>query len=53
MPCKAKAPPSRGALPVQAETGKKLGCHGHACKAEGRGVGQLVKKVTSREDLGL
>ena len=42
--------PPRGALPVQAKPSQNLGHDRHAGKAEGRGVGQLVKEMTSQED---
>ena len=44
--------PPRGTLPIGAETSQELGRHGHAGEAKGRGVGQLVKEVTSWKDLG-
>ena len=43
--------PPRGTLPVWAKMCKELGRHRNTGEAEGRGVGQLVKEVTSREDL--
>ena len=52
LPCTAKAPPPRGALPMGAKTGQELGRHGNAGEAKGRGVGQLVEEVTSGKDPG-
>ena len=55
MPCKVNAPPPpplRGALPIWTDTCQKLGCHQDMGEVEGRGVDQLVKEVTSGEDLG-
>ena len=50
--CHSKGAPPRGALPVRAEMCQEFRRHGHVGEAEGRGVGQLVEEVTSREDPG-
>ena len=48
----SESTPPRGTLPVGGETSQELGRHGHAGEAKGRGVGQLVKEVTSGKDPG-
>ena len=47
-----KCAPPRGTLPIGAKASQKLGRHWHAGEAKGRSVGQLVKEMTSGEDLG-